>query len=462
MKIIVSTLSYLWMAQLAMVMASPVLTPLDNQETPSTQENQQQMPPMVRTSPPLRGSLDRLPRETMLNIVGHTDDNTLPVFLEISRGINQVVQASIAYRNKMMRLRLPTVSNYGQEYDDLAQSEKDYLIDLFKFEFNLDHYSFGDPTDFTLEQIAKSYREQPLSEITSAIEAYVEAELMAEKRWRVVEFLALTPDQMYAISPMMGLVVDGNIDLVLALQSRLASYCGSTPFMAAFNEAWAPATHQLFVAAETAYGIQEGFECTAHGFVVVQLATLFILASLQKWEALIEFLAKTENMSGVIDWSQTILGFMLMFENGVDPLTFGYYQNLPTEPSFIRHIQLCADKYQFTRTHTEAAIQWDTIQQDFPEALQLNSSIDKCPFDFLGHKIRYDVTKNSVAFVVDEDVMKGVLGNRPFVKSGEGVLAEPIPEVLTSSYNARDMQFVLDSVEMDRDIEHIKLVRDLD
>ncbi|RKP34672.1 hypothetical protein BJ085DRAFT_36855 [Dimargaris cristalligena] len=462
MKITISTLSLLWMVQLAMVAASPVLTPLDNQDVPSTQKNQPQAPPMVRTTSPPRDSLCRVPSETLLTIVEHSDLATLPVFLEISRGINQVVRTSISYRNKMMKLRLPTVSNYGQEYDDLGQSEKDYLIDLFKFEFSLDRYSFGDPTDVTLEEIAKKYREQPLPEIAQAIAAYVKAELVAETRWRMVEFLALTPDQMYAMSPMLGLVADGNIDLVLELQRRLASYCTSAPFMAAFNEVWAPETHHLFIEAEKAYGIQKGFECTTHGFGVVQLATLFTLASLKKWESLVEFLVKTLDTSGVIDWSLTTLGFMLLFENGANPLDYDHYQNLPLEPTFVRHVQLCSEEFKFTRTHSEAAIQWDDIQQDFPETRQLNSQIKECPFDFLGNKIRYDIANNAVAFVVDEDIMKGVLGNRPFIASGDGVLAKSIPEVLTRSYNARDMQFALDLVEMTREVEQIQIARNLD
>ncbi|KAJ1993299.1 hypothetical protein H4R33_000708 [Dimargaris cristalligena] len=391
MKIVVSTLSLFWMAQLAMIAASPVLTPFDNQEALSAQENQPQM-----------------------------------------------------------KLQIPTVSDYTLEYDNLSQDQKHSLIDVFKFEFNLGYYPFADSydddnIDSKLDDISDAYQNRRLPEIKLAIEAYVDAEKIAGTRWKVVDFLALTHDQMYAMSPMLGLAVDGNIDLVVELQNRLASYCGSASFKKAFNLAWAPAKQTLFDAADAAYGIHESFECTAEQADVVQLATLFTLASVNRWDSMVHYLTSIWDTWTSAPWRLSVLGLMLLVENDINPLVYPFYHGLDETASFVREIQLCAEKFGFRHTEEQYAMKWNAALGASPDNSALFSEITECPFDSLGNKIRYDVANNAVGFVVDSDIMKGTLGDRPSVMSSDSVLAGPIPEILINTPNARFMQSALDS-----------------
>ncbi|KAJ1981613.1 hypothetical protein H4R33_005217 [Dimargaris cristalligena] len=435
MKITVSTLSLFWMVQLTIVAASPVLTPLDNQEAPSTQEIQLQAHPMGQTTPPSRGSLDRLANETFQKILDHIDIDTIPELM------------------KMKRL-LPSVGDYSLEYDSLAQDEKDPLIDIFKFEFNLGYYPSGDSTDdeddhfidSKLAEISDAYQKQPLPEITEAIKAYVKAEQIAGTHWEVVELLELTRYERYVMSPMLGLAADGNIDLVLELQNLLASYSGSASFKKACNQVWAPEKQVLFDAAENAYGIEDSFESTAPQTEVVQLATIFTLASVKDWDNLIEYLKRQWATWAEADWFLIIPSFMLMLENGPYPLHYDFYQGSEMNADFVRQVQLCAEKYGFSRTKDEFAEKWENMRSDLEAANRPIPDLEHCPYDILGNKIRYDTVRNTVAFVVDKYILRKALGDQLGTMRGDSVLAGPIPEVLINTPNARLMQSTLDSV----------------
>ncbi|KAJ1918601.1 hypothetical protein IWQ60_007457 [Tieghemiomyces parasiticus] len=426
------------------------------------------------------------PKEIQLLIMNAADPLSMPRFLELSRQIRDLAIEDNCIRSALAHLRLSRAITYSTEYEALSPAEKDSVTDIFRFEFDLFSNYLPDQTDLQLIELRSKFTSQPIHTLIPHIQNYIEEAESMDKETGALVFSDLGLSQRFALSPMLSLASEGDVDTLLALRDRLVGYCETPEFLWAMSHRRTPSMAALRDAAVGSYHIADMYTCPFEGFMVADMAIVFTMASAGKFDELNTFLSsrptlevgmttrptvgdgndggegpavgeptemdrETDDRPNLGDHGEEIqsddednmtaylrrsaLAFMLMSELGKEPMMYSHFRGHGNLFALLWRVLICAKDYGFNNAIGQATTIWNIeIQEPLPD----NES-EGCSDNYYGQKTIYDPKDNRLAFLVNAHIFnnRGVKGQVPFY-----TLQNPV------SFNGNTVQLMRDMLTM--------------
>ncbi|KAJ1924257.1 hypothetical protein IWQ60_005330 [Tieghemiomyces parasiticus] len=292
--------------------------------------------------PPVRptaGSFNACPVEIQLEIMRMTHDDTMPRFLEVSRFIRALAVTDKCISQILNKLKLTRAARYSLEYDQLTAQQKESTLETLSLEYDLNYLFYGSPEDHSILDIVAQYGHAPNAAVSAAIPPTLTEEAAMVSNYGVINFTKLTLRQKYALSPLLALAAEGDVDLVLALRDRLLNYCHSPEFMKSLLNQRTPRTADLYESARVHYNLNTVYDCPQSDFLATDIAIVNIFAIHHQLDDLDYFLNNAgyipgSTESGSVTTSEATSNDDISDTNMTEAASMGDEGALPVEAPF--------------------------------------------------------------------------------------------------------------------------------